>query len=51
LTQKELDDVIAKLHLTNKVRHETEIRLGEAHEKMKEGKEVIKGKEDDLEKK
>lgn len=31
----DLDDTIEKLHLTNKVRHETEIKLGEEIEKTK----------------
>ena len=36
LTQKELEDTVHKLHITNKVRHETEVKLGEGHEKMKD---------------
>lgn len=31
LNEKELKDVVEKLHITNKVRHETEVKLGEYH--------------------
>jgi hypothetical protein len=35
VASSDLDDTIEKLHLTNKVRHETEIKLGEEIEKTK----------------
>lgn len=44
----DLDDTTEKLHLTNKVRHETEIKLGEEIEKCKGLQEVVKIKEDTL---
>ena len=31
----DLDDTTGKLHLTNKVRHDTEVKLGEEIEKVK----------------
>jgi chromosome segregation ATPase len=34
-SNKDLEDTVKKLHLTNKVRHETEIRLAEEVEKAK----------------
>lgn len=33
ISSKDLADTIEKLHLTNKVRHETEVKLGEEIEK------------------
>jgi hypothetical protein len=39
---------VSKLHLTNKVRHETEIKLGEEFEKAKGLQEVVKMKDDAL---
>lgn len=51
MTQKELDDTVHKLHITNKVRHETEVKLGESHEKGKDQMDVIKNKDDLLFKK
>lgn len=47
----DLDDTTEKLHLTNKVRHETEIKLGEEVEKCKGLQEIVKVKEDSLGKK
>lgn len=47
----DLDDTTDKLHLTNKVRHETEIKLGEEIEKCKGLQEIVKVKEDSLGKK
>lgn len=49
-TQKELDDASEKLHLTNKVRHETEVKLGSAFEKARDQDLVIIAKDDDLSK-
>lgn len=49
--RKDLDDTTDKLHLTNKVRHETEIKLGEEVEKCKGLQEIVKVKEDSLGKK
>lgn len=34
-SNKDLQDTVNKLHMTNKVRHETEIKLGEEFEKAK----------------
>ena len=39
-----------KLHITNKVRHETEIKLGEQHEKCKDMTNVITMKDEMLSK-
>ena len=39
---KDLEDTVKKLHLTNKVRHETEIRLAEEVEKGKGQNEILK---------
>lgn len=47
----DLEDTTEKLHLTNKVRHETEIKLGEEIEKCKGLQEIVKVKEDSLGKK
>lgn len=44
----DLEDTIEKLHLTNKVRHETEIKLGEEIEKTKGLQDVVKMKEETL---
>jgi len=33
--KRDLDDAIEKLHLTNKVRHETELRLNEETERAR----------------
>ena len=33
-TQKELVDTVSKLHLTNKVRHETDVKLGESQKEI-----------------
>lgn len=47
----ELADTVKKLHITNKVRHETEIKLGEVHEKMKDQNMVLSMKEEILDRK
>jgi len=39
---KDLADTAKKLHITNKVRHETEIKLAEAVEDKKGVNEVLK---------
>lgn len=39
--QKDLTDTVSKLHTTNKVRHETEIKLGEQSEKNKSLQELL----------
>ena len=39
---KDLEDTVKKLHLTNKVRHETEIKLVEEIEKGKGQNEILK---------
>lgn len=44
--QKDLIDTVSKLHTTNKARHETEIRLGEAMEKQKIDSEALKLKDE-----
>lgn len=44
--QKDLTDTVSKLHTTNKARHETEIRLGEAMEQQKIDKEALKLKDE-----
>ena len=49
--QKDLADTVNKLHSTNKVRHETEIRLGEEVDKTKGLNEVVKLKEEMLQRK
>jgi hypothetical protein len=45
-TTADLDDVTSKMHLTNKIRHETEVKLGEEIEKVKSLQEVVKMKEE-----
>lgn len=45
---KELDETTEKLHVTNKVRHENEIKLGEEIEKSRGLQDLIKIKEDTL---
>ena len=45
---RDLQDTIEKLHLTNKVRHETEVKLGEEIEKTKNLQEIVRMKEDTL---
>ena len=44
----DLDDTTQKLHLTNKTRHETEIKLGEEIEKVRSLQDIIKIKEETL---
>lgn len=46
----DLKDTTEKLHITNKVRHETEIKLGEEIEKCKGLQDVVKIKEETLNK-
>ena len=46
--QKDLTDTVSKLHTTNKVRHETEIKLGEQSEKNKSLQELLQLKEEQL---
>lgn len=48
---RDLKDTVDKLHATNKLRHETEIRLGEELEKNKTQFDALKLKEDSLAKK
>jgi len=45
-TKKDLDDVIEKLHITNKVRHETEVKLNDQLDRAKQLNQVIKDKEE-----
>lgn len=47
-SKKDLDDAIEKLHVTNKVRHETEVKLYEEVDKNKTLNEIIRDKEDTL---
>jgi tRNA C32,U32 (ribose-2'-O)-methylase TrmJ len=47
-SKNDLDDTTEKLHLTNKVRHETSVKLEEEREKNKGLQEVVKIKEDTL---
>ena len=47
---KDLADTVEKLHLTNKVRHETEVKLGDEIEKTQSLQEIIKLKDDTLSK-
>lgn len=49
-TKKDLDDAIEKLHITNKVRHETEVRLNEEFLKNKSLTDIIRDKDDILSK-
>ena len=51
ICQRDLDDTTEKLHQTNKVRHETEIKLGEEIQKTKGLQEVVKLKDESLTKK
>jgi hypothetical protein len=44
--RKDLDDAIEKLHVTNKVRHETEVKLHEEEDKNRTLSEIIRDKED-----
>jgi chromosome segregation ATPase len=47
-SKKDLDDAIDKLHITNKVRHETEVKLHEEVEKNRNLMDIIKDKEETL---
>jgi chromosome segregation ATPase len=47
---KDLDSTTEKLHLCNRVRHETEIKLGAEVEKVKNLQEIVRMKEEILEK-
>lgn len=49
--KRDLEDAIDKLHITNKVRHETEVRLHEEVEKSGNLMSIIKDKEEILHKK
>jgi len=51
VSSADLQDTTEKLHLTNKVRHETEIKLGEAIEKTKGLQSLVELKETTLIKK
>jgi len=46
----DLDNAIEKLHLTNKVRHETELKLTEEQEKTRSLQDVIRDKDEQLHK-
>lgn len=48
---KDLEDTTQKLHLCNRVRHETEIKLGGEIEKVKNLQDIVRIKEEILEKK
>ena len=48
--KRDLDDAIEKLHVTNKVRHETEVKLNEEVDKNKSLNDIIKDKDDILQK-
>ena len=48
--QNDLNDTVDKLHLTNKVRHETEVKLGEEIDKVKTLQDIVKMKEEILQK-
>ena len=50
VSKKDLDDAIEKLHVTNKVRHETEVKLNEEEDKNKILNDIIKEKEEQLNK-
>jgi hypothetical protein len=43
-----LEDAIEKLHVTNKVRHETEVKLHEEIDKNKNLSDIIKDKDEVL---
>ena len=45
MSSRDLKDTVAKLHATNKARHEAEQQLGEAMEKEKEMKELLRTKD------
>lgn len=47
---KDLEDTVQKLHTTNKVRHETEIKLAEEVDKVRSLQELAKLKEETLSK-
>lgn len=48
--KRDQDDAIEKLHLTNKVRHETELRLTEEQEKTRSLQDVLRDKDEQLHK-
>lgn len=48
--KRDLDDAIDKLHLTNKVRHETELKLSEENERTRALQDVIRDKDEQLHK-
>jgi len=45
---KDLTDTVEKLHITNKVRHDLEIKLGEEVEKSRGLQDIVKLKEESL---
>jgi len=45
LNTRDLKDTVDKLHATNKARHEAEQQLGEAMEREKEMKELLRMKD------
>jgi len=45
LNTRDLKDTVDKLHATNKARHEAEQQLGEAMEREKEMKELLRVKD------
>jgi hypothetical protein len=45
---KDFESTTDKLHVTNKVRHENEIKLGEEVEKTRGLQELLRAKEDTL---
>jgi chromosome segregation ATPase len=47
-SSRDLIDTVEKLHLTNKVRHETEVKLGEEAEKSRNLLEICRLKEETL---
>jgi hypothetical protein len=44
--KRDLDDAIDKLHVTNKVRHETELKLSEETERARSLQDVIRDKDE-----
>ena len=45
-SKQDLEDAIEKLHITNKVRHETELKFAEEQEKARSLSDVIRDKDD-----
>ena len=44
--KRDLEDAIEKLHVTNKVRHETELKLAEETERARALQDVIRDKDE-----